>query len=640
MVCCLSRVLSLLALAWLMLGGIAAAETATAKSDTAKIAAAKKDTLAIRTIEATRSQSPGMTPPAEGWVGVTLPDVWSTRWPGFDGVVWYRLHFSVDDPGQPVTALFDHWSLAGATWLNGSLLHRDASLVEPLSRSWNVSRLFTLSAPLLRKGDNELLVRVSGLASLQPGLGSISLGSEEALRPAFARITLLRRDIPMFGLALSAVLGVFFLSVWTMRRSETSYGWFALYALAWVGYVINQVVESPWPFASNDHWARFSMLAFMLACAALCIFLFRFAERRFVRFEAFIWLCFLLTAAFVVFVPEDRLEITRIIASITFMALSYGASIAFLVLTWRSRRIDYIGLNFCNIVIMAIGVHDLGLFMGLIPGTIYAQGLISPLRAICMAMVLAWHFAGSLSRIERFNAELVAKVTAAREELAQMLGEQHQLALAATRMEERAHLSHNLHDGLGGALVSNIALLEHDPGQVNPDRFLAVLKELRDELRLVVEASAGESAEMRSLNDVLAPLRRRYGLLFESCDIYCRWSIENREDHYLESRQSLDLMRFVQEGLTNVFKHSRATHVEISVRYQGQMLCLTIADNGRGFDSLTGAKGTGLASLRARAKRLGGDFSMYSDETGTRLRIEAPYERQAGRTPALSLSQA
>lgn len=30
-------------------------------------------------------------PPTSGWVQVSLPDVWSKRWPTFDGVVWYRL---------------------------------------------------------------------------------------------------------------------------------------------------------------------------------------------------------------------------------------------------------------------------------------------------------------------------------------------------------------------------------------------------------------------------------------------------------------------------------------------------------------------------------------------------------------------
>ncbi|WP_160115760.1 sensor histidine kinase [Bosea lathyri] len=566
-----------------------------------------------------------MTPPAEGWTSVALPDDWSKRWSDFSGVVWYRLRFSVDEPDRPRDVMFDYWTLAGAVWLNGALLHRDASLVEPLSRSWNVTRLFTLSAPLLRKGENELLIRVSGLAGQQPGLGSVTLGAEGELRAQFSRIILLRHGVPMFGLALSAMLGLFFFVVWAMRRSETAYGWFALFALAWSAYLLNQLVESPWPFATSGQWARGTILAFTLACTAFFIFMFRFAERRFPRWEALIWSYFLLSSAILIFIPEERLEAARIILSISFVFLFLAISALFLALTWRSRRLDYIGLNLCNIVVLAIGVHDLSLFSGLIPGTMYVSGFASPLRAICMAVVLAWHFVGSLSRVERFNADLVAKVAVARQELAQTLGQQHELALAATRMEERAQLTHNLHDGLGGALVSNIALLEHDPARLAPERFLAMLKELRDELRLVIDVSSGESGEQRTIVEVLAPLRRRYGLLFESCDISCRWAIDELEDRTLSSRQSLDLTRFVQEGLTNVIKHSRATIVDVSARGEGGRLCLTIADNGRGFVAAgTEMKGAGLDSLQARAKRLGGKLTARSDPAGTHLQLVIP----------------
>ncbi len=609
MACCLRPLLLLIAAAWLALAA----------------SAAHSEPFSIEKAEAARSPSTDMTPPTEGWISVALPDDWGRRWAGYDGVVWYRLRFTLDEPDRPLDLMFDYWSLAGAVWLNGSLLHRDASLVEPLSRSWNMSRLFTLASPLLHKGENELLVRVSGLAGLQPGLGAVTLGDTGELRARFSRNILLRHDVPMFGLALSAVLGVFFFVIWAMRPSETAYGWFALYAFAWAAYVVNQLVESPWPFAANDHWARFTIQAFILACTAFCIFTFRFAERRFARFEGFIWLCFALSTAAIVLVPEGNLELVRITLALGFMLLSLTAALTFLVLTWRSRRLDYIGLNICNIAALTIGAHDLGLFIGLLPGTMYASGFVSPLRAICMAAVLAWHFVDSLSRVERFNTDLAAKVAAARKELSQTLGEQHELALATTRLEERAQLTHNLHDGLGGTLVSNIALLEHDPVKLTPERFLAMLKELRDELRLVIEVSSGESGENRTVVNVLAPLRRRYGLLFESSDISCRWALDDLDGRSLSSRQSLDLTRFVQEGLTNVIKHSQATMVNVSSSYEGGKLCLTIADNGRGFtidEAMT--KGTGLHSLQARARRLDGTVTIRSDARGTQLQLVIP----------------
>ncbi|QBQ98952.1 hypothetical protein E1956_17040 [Paraburkholderia pallida] len=47
--------------------------------------------LTFTRIEAARSGWDATSAPATGWVSVTLPDVWATRWPRFDGVVWYRL---------------------------------------------------------------------------------------------------------------------------------------------------------------------------------------------------------------------------------------------------------------------------------------------------------------------------------------------------------------------------------------------------------------------------------------------------------------------------------------------------------------------------------------------------------------------
>ncbi len=49
-------------------------------------------------------------PPAEGWAPVTLPDSWATRWPGFDGVVWYRLTWQEPEQARnrPAAALPQH----------------------------------------------------------------------------------------------------------------------------------------------------------------------------------------------------------------------------------------------------------------------------------------------------------------------------------------------------------------------------------------------------------------------------------------------------------------------------------------------------------------------------------------------------
>ena len=121
---------------------------------------AHADTLTHPHIEAARADWQSDSPPSAGWVSVSLPDDWSSRWPEFDGVVWYRLSWQQADVAHPAALMLDYLNMAGAIYLNGSLLMRDRHLLEPLTRAWNAPRYQVLSPPLLREGTTTLLIRV------------------------------------------------------------------------------------------------------------------------------------------------------------------------------------------------------------------------------------------------------------------------------------------------------------------------------------------------------------------------------------------------------------------------------------------------------------------------------------------------
>ena len=74
------------------------------------------------------------------------------------------------------------YSLAGEIYINDELLWRDASLVEPISRSWNMPRLLRLSEPYLRDGINSIRIRVVSIPGQQLGLGRVFVGSAPAMR--------------------------------------------------------------------------------------------------------------------------------------------------------------------------------------------------------------------------------------------------------------------------------------------------------------------------------------------------------------------------------------------------------------------------------------------------------------------------
>jgi signal transduction histidine kinase len=577
-------------------------------------------------IEAARSDWHADQPPATGWVPVSLPDVWTSRWPTFDGVVWYRLTWHQAPSSEAQAVMLDYLNMAGAVYLNGSLLSRDDHLVEPLTRAWNTPRYWVVDAPLLRVGANTLLIRVSGLSAYQPGLGTVVRGEPGAVQALYDRTQWVRRDLQLFSLAITVTLGGFFLTLWLIRRQETAYGWFSAMSLAWWCYAFNQVATGTWPFVSTDAWEKGNSIVFLVYCGCFTMFVLRFCEYRARRSELTLWTIFAVGSVWLIATPESMIGEVRalwaLIPALTFLA----SCVLLLYLSWRKRQIEQRIMSVCMVIFIAAGVHDLLVFFGALHSNLYYTAPTSQVLMVSMALVLARRFADNIRRIEHFNEELSTKVDLAKEELAVTLNRQHELEVINARLGERLNLAHDLHDGLGGNLVSSIAALEHSPHSVPPERFLFILKELRDDLRIVVDTASAHREGVSSLAEQIAPLRHRMTRLFESQRIECEWRLFDIEQCKLPAAQALDVMRILQEALTNVFKHSRASDVQIELRAPGSSLELQIADNGIGFDmSLAEAPqyGAGLRSMRNRAERLGGRLEILriGESTVLSLRV-------------------
>ena len=91
--------------------------------------------------------------------------------------------------------------------------------------------------------------------------------------------------------------------------------------------------------------------------------------------------------------------------------------------------------------------------------------------------------------------------------------------------------------------------------------------------------------------------------------------------------------RIVQEALTNVIRHSLATHVEVSLQSDEGMLTLKVTDNGRGFNTmkLSESEGLGLAGMRERASLAGGTLEIQSLRAkGTQVYLRLPFDGKRG----------
>jgi signal transduction histidine kinase len=90
----------------------------------------------------------------------------------------------------------------------------------------------------------------------------------------------------------------------------------------------------------------------------------------------------------------------------------------------------------------------------------------------------------------------------------------------------------------------------------------------------------------------------------------------------------------VREALNNTVKHAHADMVRIVVRVNASSLCVTVEDDGCGFDpAVTGPDGTheGLDNMRRRMREIGGRIELSSRPGGgTRLELSVTLEEQAG----------
>ena len=85
----------------------------------------------------------------------------------------------------------------------------------------------------------------------------------------------------------------------------------------------------------------------------------------------------------------------------------------------------------------------------------------------------------------------------------------------------------------------------------------------------------------------------------------------------LPPRTQVEVLRVLQEALTNVRKHADATVVRVGAEVEGSQLRLTIIDNGRGFrPEETSGEGLGVQGMKERARLMGGDLRVVSEPSG------------------------
>ena len=195
---------------------------------------------------------------------------------------------------------------------------------------------------------------------------------------------------------------------------------------------------------------------------------------------------------------------------------------------------------------------------------------------------------------------------------------------AAAISEERQRFVRDMHDGVGGHLLSLLMRVRADDADRN-DVAEELEKGLTD-LRLMADSLDHVGHD---LDEALAAFQRRAGQQLALAGLAFDWSKPaSLSDFRMDARAVLSLYRIIQEALSNCIRHARASRFAVSfdLAEAGTRLDVAIEDDGIGFGADPSAEGRGLANIRARAKKLGGTavIAPGSGGKGCRISLSVP----------------
>jgi len=213
----------------------------------------------------------------------------------------------------------------------------------------------------------------------------------------------------------------------------------------------------------------------------------------------------------------------------------------------------------------------------------------------------------------------------------------HEQVLDRAVLEERERIARELHDGLAQVLgyintqtqAVKKLLESRKIGEATSelDAMGAVSREVYADVReAIVGLRTAPKGLVPTIREYLSRLPRMDG-----CEIELRVE-DGAEGVALVPSTEIQLVRIVQEALSNVRKHAAASHVEVIVEADEEAVGVEIVDDGHGFDPLlldrTGWPRLGLQTMRERAQAIGGDFDVVSGPgEGTRVVVHVPVSK-------------
>jgi signal transduction histidine kinase len=301
-------------------------------------------------------------------------------------------------------------------------------------------------------------------------------------------------------------------------------------------------------------------------------------------------------------------------------------------------------LLFQSILSFLLAFHDYGVLTGFFFNTfpsslqwswfkilvepIFLTHLSIPLMLIIMGYIFLLQYQSHVEKLAHANKNLKSKLMEREAELTISHEQQKSLELIEAKRNERDRIYQDVHDGIGSRLVT--AVFSIRKGRIDIKSIEAQLMDCLSDLRMVINSQNDENSDIK--NAIL-----NYCLLQEvrlgGCGLNLLCDVGDGPAVHLAPKVSINVLRILQEALTNIIKHADASEIMVKMNQTENEMVLTISDDGQGFvaknienkNSTFGPSGGfGLTGMAVRAQSIGGVFCLDKSEFGTSVILRIP----------------
>ena len=566
-------------------------------------------------------------------VQVHLPYGWDSHHKGQAGIGQFVMEFAGPASHNAPWGLYFHrLGNAYQIKLNGAVLDANGSISETDGGDYAKIPRFVRIPPGVLVAHNQLEVTIRSESGRRSGMPAVWVGPKDELEPLYQREFAIRVGGSGVFTVFSLVVGVFAFVLWVSQTDprperrgmrDRLYLFAAVAEFSWALFIGDTLIERPplpwawWSVVINTVLAVW-LSALLMFCHTIAGWAGKPASQTVQAVLAGLLVSGPLVAYFAITLPNPLL---LTLWQAAFALVFVPSSLLFIV---QSLRRSVTGMQrmvaLAFVVNVPVGVHDFYIMrIGEAFGNQAYLRYTATLFGLALGALAIERFRNANLRVRDMLDTLAVRVQDKEQELSLTYQRMETIAREQERVQERARILRDMHDGVGSHITSAIRQLRS--GHANQDEILLTLQDSLDQLKLSIDALNLPPGDITAL---LANLRYRLEPRFKAMGLALEWAVVPLPAIARLDASAMRQLQFILfEAFSNSMQHAHASVLRIEATpalQDATGLRIRVSDDGVGFDTHTVVR-KGLASMEERARAIGAQLHIKGQAGHTEVEI-------------------